>query len=363
MNAETKKAADREYVDRFFHGVASKLMTHPYFSKFANQANMSAEVPASVASLESVLAKVAAAKKAAAEAEAKKRVVEGVVNSVARTPVSLEQYKKNVAHVRTLFQDRSKLLQELKAHPKDSQDSKYVSTAIQEIDGRIMAVYASGKQPDVYISKVGAKSPPSKAVVERVPQVPSQPAPSSQALSQSIPDFHPLRSGLDSIPQRKPQQLQQSYNANVTDALQRIAEVYNQKANQLQIELVKYPRPSNAVQLERQILALRQDAKSVVQETPLQKDIIEKFKDYNIDEDDRPKLTDEQIAAILARTNKASPFSARLGSQNTTQPVQQVDQPEADPERSDVSFDKWKGNGGRIQRKRTVNKRKNKRPQ
>jgi hemin uptake protein HemP len=154
MDAATKKAADREYVDRFFHGVASKLMTHPYFSKFANQANMAVEVPASTASLESVLAKVAAAKKVEAEAEAaaKKGVAEGIVNSVARTPVSLEQYKKNMAHVRELFGKRSDLLEKYKlCKTKDSRVP--VGNAIIEIDGMIKEVYATSKIVGVDLNK------------------------------------------------------------------------------------------------------------------------------------------------------------------------------------------------------------------
>ena len=149
MDAATKLQADREYVDRFFHGVASKLMTHPYFSKFANQTNIAAEVPASAASLGRVLAAVAEKKEAAAKvaANAKQLAAASAEQNVVRTAVSLDTYKANMEHVRKLFEYRSTLLQKLKTCPK-AQD-KAISAFVQQIDDRINAAYASGKPQGV----------------------------------------------------------------------------------------------------------------------------------------------------------------------------------------------------------------------
>jgi len=118
-------------------------MTHPYFSKFANQANMSAEVPASAAQLDVVLRAVAAEK----AAEAKLLLATSAVHTVERTAVSLDQYTANMKHVRELFGYRSTLLQKLKTCPK-AQD-KAISAFVQEIDDRIKAVYASEKPQGV----------------------------------------------------------------------------------------------------------------------------------------------------------------------------------------------------------------------
>jgi len=149
MDAAKKLQADREYVDRFFHGVASKLMTHPYFSKFANQTNIAAEVPASAASLGRVLAAVAEKKEAAAKvaANAKQLAAASAEQNVVRTAVSLDQYTANMKQVRELFQKRSTLLQTLKTCPKAKDVN--ISTAVQKIDNHIKAVYASGKPQEV----------------------------------------------------------------------------------------------------------------------------------------------------------------------------------------------------------------------
>ena len=339
----TKKAADREYVDRFFHGVASKLMTHPYFSKFANQANMSADVPASAAQLDVVLRAVAVKKaEAAAEANAKQLATVSAQQNVVRTAVSLDQYKANMEQVRELFKERSELLQELRKFPKDSN----TITAIQDIDRHIMAVYASGKPQGEYINKIAkpsSRDSPSQ-------QDPSQQDPSQQDPSQqSTVSFNPLQMR---VPQRKAmQRLPTFHNANVTDALRRIAEIYKQKATQLQDEVDKDPTNTKAVSLNNQIIALLDDAKSVVEETPQNQAFIELFKPYHLDNVDRPNLSDEELAAIIARKHEPSPFSTRLAPQSLQ--ALQAQQPSS-------------SNGGRIQRRRSVKRgkiNKNKRPQ
>ena len=359
----TKKAADREYVDRFFHGVASKLMTHPYFSKFANQANMSADVPASAAQLDVVLRAVAVKKaEAAAEANAKQLATVSAQQNVVRTAVSLDQYKANMEQVRELFKERSELLQELRKFPKDSN----TITAIQDIDRHIMAVYASGKPQGEYINKIAKPSsrdspsqqdPSQQDPSQQDPsqQAPSQQAPSQQAPSQQAPSqqstvpYNPLQIG---VPQRKPIQiLPPFHNANVSDALRRIAEIYNQKARQLQDEVDKDPTNTKAALLNNQITALLDDAKSVVKETPQKQAFIDLFKPYHLDNVDRPNLSDEELAAIIARKHEPSPFSTRLAPQSLQ--ALQAQQPSS-------------SNGGRIQRRRSVKRgkiNKNKRPQ
>ena len=131
MDPATKNAADREYVDRFFHGVASKLMTHPYFSKFANQTNIAAEVPASIARLDDVIAAY------------KNRLKPNTDDTNKRT-MSLKAYADNMKLVNELFRKRKELQMNQKdVNCKDKYDD--LKNDVQEIESRIQAVYGSAK--------------------------------------------------------------------------------------------------------------------------------------------------------------------------------------------------------------------------
>jgi hypothetical protein len=153
MDLETKKAADREYVDRFFRGVASKLMTHPYFSKFANQANMSADVSASVARLNDVIA-------------AYKNKMKPSTSDDAARKESLKTYIDNMKLVYSLIRKR----QELEINRKDvlcKDFEEQLIKNIKEIEGHIQTIYGSANKKDLDLTKYDICTKDDKAIKEK----------------------------------------------------------------------------------------------------------------------------------------------------------------------------------------------------
>ena len=136
MDLTTKKAADREYVDRFFHGVASKLMMHPYFTKYAKENDMSKGIaPVSAEHLEKVMLAVK---------EARKSAVENLESSNQRQTAISSEYTQNMEHVRKLLVLQSKLLEALKKCKQYTTQKDRINVAIQDVDAMIKNAYATG---------------------------------------------------------------------------------------------------------------------------------------------------------------------------------------------------------------------------
>jgi len=149
MDAAKKLQADREYVDRFFHGVASKLMTHPYFSKFASA---STDVHAPTVNLSRILEDYKEAKKIREEEQKK-------VSSSPNTSSPL--YLANMVKLRELIKNHTTLNQHLKqCKVKEARDNYRVE--ITKVENQIKSVYVSNVPNDIStaIKEVTCPSPP-----------------------------------------------------------------------------------------------------------------------------------------------------------------------------------------------------------
>jgi len=121
MDNETKKEANREYVERFFHGIASKLMTHPYFSKYAKDIDIDKAITTHHTNIDKLLEKAAA--------EAKGKEIEAM-----KAYTQTSQYMQRA---RDMINVRSALLTKMKACKSDNG----LSQKIMHLDQLIQDAY------------------------------------------------------------------------------------------------------------------------------------------------------------------------------------------------------------------------------